>query len=151
MSPLDALYTKRGVRVITVACSPPLSCVIREVRTSLFTVNNALEQQSGICHSRATCCLLEAKSFQPLASEHLGKNWGGEGGGGRKKGKERNGKKKKARSAVTIFGSSSSYLSFGTIFYRNCEVLQSKANNQVELITNNSLFLSLKCTCFQFT
>lgn len=54
-----------------------LSCVIREVRASLFAVNNALEQQSGICHSRDTCCSLEAKSFQPLASEHLGKNWGG--------------------------------------------------------------------------
>lgn len=92
-----ALWTKREVQMcVPIRCtvhkersksykssllSSSLSCGIREVRASLFAVNNALEQQSGICHSRATCCSLEAKSFQPLASEHLGKNWSGGGSG----------------------------------------------------------------------
>lgn len=70
------VYKERSKSYNSSILSSSLSCVIREVRASLFAVNNALEQQSGICHSRATCCSLEAKSFQPLASEHLGKNWG---------------------------------------------------------------------------
>lgn len=74
--------------------SSSLSCMIREVRASLFTANNALEQQSGICHCKATCCSLEAKSFQPLASEHLGTKRGG----GKRENMEKNKINKKTES-----------------------------------------------------
>lgn len=39
---------------------------------------------------------------------------------------------------ITIIGGGSLHLNFGIIIYRNCTSLFSKANNQLELITNNS-------------